>query len=208
MSRAPRESFPVSLCDSDEELLKQAREAPEGDLRAFEKLVLRYQRRVISNCRYLTRDPNNAEDLAQEVMVKAFFGVQGFAGRSSFWSWLQRIKINHCLNHLKTQVGRFYVGIEETEVYNFDQLKVRATAEKLAEAIGDRLLIGEVLDSMPATLRIPLVLCDMDGLTYEEVAHALGINLSAAKMRVKRGRQTFRERYQQLQTAGVAMRPI
>jgi DNA-directed RNA polymerase specialized sigma24 family protein len=61
-----------SLADPDEELLQQAREAPEGDLRAFEKLVLRYQRRVVANCRYITRDPNNAEDLAQEVLVKAF----------------------------------------------------------------------------------------------------------------------------------------
>jgi RNA polymerase sigma-70 factor (ECF subfamily) len=203
----PPSKFRSPFTESDEELLEQARKAPEGDLRAFERLVLRYQKRVVSNCRYLTRDPNNAEDLAQEVMVKAFFGVRSFEGKSSYWSWLQRIKINHCLNHIKKQVGRFYVGIEESEVYNFDQLKVRATPEKLAEAIGDQLLIGEVLNSMPTTLRIPLVLCDMDELSYEEVAHTLGIGLSAAKMRVKRGREAFRERYQRLQTAGVATGP-
>jgi RNA polymerase sigma-70 factor, ECF subfamily len=203
MPQHPSE-FRSPFTESDEELLEQARKSPEGDLRAFEKLVLRYQKRVVSNCRYLTRDPNNAEDLAQEVMVKAFFGVRGFEGRSSFWSWLQRIKINHCLNHTRKQAGRFYVGIEETEVYNFDQLKVRATSEKLAEAIGEQLLIDEVLKSMPTTLRIPLVLCDMDDLSYQEVAHTLGIGLSAAKMRVKRGRKAFRERYQRFQTAGVA----
>jgi RNA polymerase sigma-70 factor (ECF subfamily) len=196
----PPSKFRSPFTESDEELLEQARKAPEGDLRAFERLVLRYQKRVVSNCRYLTRDPNNAE-------VKAMFGVRSFEGKSSYWSWLQRIKINHCLNHIKKQVGRFYVGIEESEVYNFDQLKVRATPEKLAEAIGDQLLIGEVLNSMPTTLRIPLVLCDMDELSYEEVAHTLGIGLSAAKMRVKRGREAFRERYQRLQTAGVATGP-
>jgi RNA polymerase sigma-70 factor, ECF subfamily len=185
--------------DSDEELLREARKAPEGDLRAFEKLILRYQGRVVSNCRYMTRDPNNAEDLAQEVMVKAFFAIQGFEERSSYWSWLQRIKINHCLNYLKKQAGRLYVGIGEREVYNFDQLKVDATAERLADTIGDQLLIGEVLDSMPTTLRVPLVLCDMDELSYKEVAHTLSISLSAAKMRVKRGREAFRERYRGLQ---------
>jgi RNA polymerase sigma-70 factor, ECF subfamily len=192
-----------SLADSDEELLQQAREAPEGDLRAFEKLVLRYQRRVVANCRYITRDPNNAEDLAQEVLVKVFFGLRGFEGRSSFGSWLQRIKINHCLNYLKKQGGRSYVGVEEREVEEFDQLQVQATAERQAGVIGDRQMISEVLDSMSSTLRIPLVLCDMDELSYEEVAQSLRISLSAAKMRIKRAREEFRERYQKRQTAGV-----
>src|ERR1700734_493479 len=191
-----------SLGDSDEELLQQARTAPEGDLRAFEKLVLLYQRRVVANCRYITRDPNNAEDLAQEVLVKAYFGFRSFEGRSSFSGWLQRIKINHCLNHLKKQGGRSYVGIEEPEVEAFDQLKVQATAEQMAEAISDRQLTTMVLDSMSSTLRIPLVLCDMDGLSYEEVSQSLGISLSPAKMRIKRGGEDFRERYKQMQAEG------
>jgi RNA polymerase sigma-70 factor (ECF subfamily) len=192
-----------SLADPDDELLQQAREAPEGDLRAFEKLVLRYQRRVVANCRYITRDPNNAEDLAQEVLVKAFFGLRGFEGRSTFGSWLQRIKINHCLNYLKKQAGRSYVGVEERDVEEFDQLKVHATAEQQAGAISDRQLISQVLDSMSNTLRIPLLLCDMDELSYEEVAQSLRISLSAAKMRIKRAREEFRERYEKMQAAGM-----
>jgi RNA polymerase sigma-70 factor (ECF subfamily) len=192
-----------SLADPDEKLLQQAREAPDGDLRAFEKLVLRHQRRVVANCRYITRDPNNAEDLAQEVLVKAFFGLRGFEGRSTFGSWLQRIKINHCLNYLKKQAGRSYVGVEERDVEEFDQLKVHATAEQQAGAISDRQLISQVLDSMSNTLRIPLLLCDMDELSYEEVAQSLRISLSAAKMRIKRAREEFRERYEKMQTAGM-----
>jgi RNA polymerase sigma-70 factor (ECF subfamily) len=192
-----------SLADPDEQLLQQAREAPDGDLRAFEKLVLRHQRRVVANCRYITRDPNNAEDLAQEVLVKAFFGLRGFEGRSTFGSWLQRIKINHCLNYLKKQAGRSYVGVEERDVEEFDQLKVHATAEQQAGAISDRQLISQVLDSMSNTLRIPLLLCDMDEFSYEEVAQSLRISLSAAKMRIKRAREEFRERYEKMQTTGV-----
>ena len=191
-----------SAADPDQELLEQARRAPEGDLRAFEKLVLLYQKRVVANCRYITRDPNNSEDLAQEVLVKAFFGLRSFEGRSTFAGWLQRIKINHCLNHLKKQAGRSYIGIDESEVEAFDQLQVQSTAERMAETISDRQLTSLVLDSMSSTLRIPLVLCDMDGLSYEEVAQALGVGLSAAKMRIKRGREEFRERYRQVQAAG------
>jgi RNA polymerase sigma-70 factor, ECF subfamily len=191
-----------SVADPDQDLLEQARRAPEGDLRAFEKLVLLYQKRVVANCRYITRDPNNSEDLAQEVLVKAFFGLRNFEGRSTFAGWLQRIKINHCLNHLKKQAGRSYIGIDESEVEAFDQLQVQSTAERMAETISDRQLTSMVLDSMSSTLRIPLVLCDMDGLSYEEVAQALGVSLSAAKMRIKRGREEFRERYKQMQAAG------
>jgi len=189
--------------DPDGELLQEARSAPEGDLRAFEKLVLRYQRRVVANCRYITRDQINAEDLAQEVLVKMFFGLRGFEGRSSFAGWLQRIKINHCLDHLRKQSSRSFVGIEEEQVHEFDQLKDQTTADQLAETISDQQLIGEVLDSLPSTLRIPLLLCDMDELSYEEVAQTLSISLSAAKMRVKRGREMFRERYQKAQLKGM-----
>jgi RNA polymerase sigma-70 factor, ECF subfamily len=191
--------------DPDEELLQEARKAPEGDLRAFEQLVLRYQRRIVANCRYITRDQNNAEDLAQEVLVKAFFGLRGFEGRSSFAGWLQRIKINHCLDHQKKRAARSFVGIEEQHVHEFDQLKDLATADKLAETISDHQLISEVLESMPSTLRIPLILSDMDELSYEEVAQSLGIGLSAAKMRIKRAREVFRDRYQKAQSAAMAI---
>jgi RNA polymerase sigma-70 factor (ECF subfamily) len=202
MSHPPNGPFEFSGADPDQELLREARQAPEGDLRAFEQLVLRYQRRVVANCRYITREPNNAEDLAQEVLVKAYFGLHGFEGKSSsFVDWLQRIKIAHCLRHLKKQAGRSYVGIEEADVNEFDQLKVRVTAETMAEQISDHQLIGRVLDSIPSTLRIPLLLCDMDELSYEEVARFLGLSLSATKMRIKRGREVFRERYQKMRTA-------
>jgi len=184
----------------DEVLVRKAREAPEGDLRFFEQLVLRYEKRILANCRYLTRNPNDAEDLAQEVMVKAFFGLRRFEGRSTFRHWLRSIKVNHCLNHLKKQEGRSYIGIEEPEAGNLDQLIIPATAERQAEVIGEREVVTRVLNSMTDTLRIPLVLCDMDELSYEEVAKALGISLSAVKMRIKRAREEFRSRYLSIQT--------
>ena len=184
----------------DEVLVRKAREALEGDLRPFEQLVLRYERRMVANCRYITHDPNEAEDLAQEVMVIAFYGLRSFEGRSTFRHWLQRIKVNHCLNHLKKQEGRSYIGVEEPEAGGFDQLRVQATAEHQAEVIGERELIARILNSMTETLRIPLVLCDMDELSYEEVAKVLGISLSAVKMRIKRAREDFRSRYLNMQT--------
>lgn len=184
---------------SEEELLAQAVRAREGDLRAFEGLVALYQKRVVANCRHMTRDANVAEDLAQEVFVKAFFGIRRFEGRSSFRHWLQRIKINHCLTHIKkrSSAGE-HVDVEDPGVQGEPELQVAPQAQRLAEQKSDREAIREVLDKMSDTLRIPLVLRDMDGFSYEEVAETLGISLSATKMRIKRARTEFRARYEAL----------
>ena len=194
MTLFPAEPAEVHAAEpEDEELLRKVRsKLPRETCGLLSNSCCAIRSRVVANCRYITRDPNNAEDLAQEVMVKVFFGLHDFEGRSSFRYWLQRIKVNHCLNHLKKREGRSYVDIDEAEVDGFDQLKVETTAERQADAIGERQIIGRVLDSMSETLRVPLVLCDMDEMSYEEVAKALGIGLSAAKMRIKRAREEFR----------------
>ncbi len=183
---------------TDRELAESAQGAPEGDYRAFEQLVLRYQKKVIANCRHLTRDPNCAEDLAQEVFVKAYFGLPRYEGRSSFSTWLQRIKINHCFNHLKKQRGKIFVDVEDKSVMSAGELAMQPDAERDAIARGERKQIAATLDAMSDSLRIPLLLRDMDQLSYEEVAAVLGISLAAVKMRIKRGREDFRRRFQDL----------
>lgn len=182
--------------DQDEELVQSARVAREGDFRAFEQLIEQHQRRILADCRYLTRDETNAEDLAQEVFVKAFFGLRSFEGKSSFRHWLQRIKVNHCLNHIKKGAGKDTLSIEEEGIEGYDELHVPAVAHQGIEKQNDRERIAGILNSMPATLRIPLVMRDMDELPYEEIAASLGIGLSAVKMRIKRAREQFRRRYE------------
>jgi RNA polymerase sigma-70 factor, ECF subfamily len=196
MNEPDHEPVADIAADPDAELVRRAVHSPEGDLRAFEQLIVRHQGRLVANCRHITRDANNAEDLAQEVAVKAFFGLRKFEGKSTFRHWLQRIKINHCLNHLKKQEGRSFVDIDDEETGTVEELQVAPIAEKRAEQMNDRKLISEILDSMSETLRVPLILCDMDELSYDEVAQTLNISLSAAKMRIKRAREEFRSRYQ------------
>src|SRR5262245_58873725 len=104
--------------DSDDDLVRQTLKAGAGDRRAFEILVKRYQARVVANCRHITRDFNYAEDLAQEVFVKAFFALNRFEGRSSFKTWLQKIKVNHCLNHLKAKQGKVFVDVDDEALMN------------------------------------------------------------------------------------------
>lgn len=177
----------------DGELVALARDAVEGDTRPFEALVRRYQGKVVTNCRYLSGSPSDAEDLAQEVFVKVYFGLSGFEGRASFETWVQRIKSNHCINFVKKK-RLDTVDLEPEAMANAARRPAEAPAHLEREA--SRRRIGDVLMRMNETLRIPLVLRDMDGLAYEEIADELGIGLSAVKMRIKRGREEFRRLFE------------
>ncbi|HXR77578.1 MAG TPA: RNA polymerase sigma factor [Bryobacteraceae bacterium] len=187
--------LPEGREEMDEELLRQALSAADGDLRAFELLVQQHQKRIVADCRYMTRDESSAEDLAQEVFVKAFFGLRGFEGRSTFRHWLQRIKVHHCLNHLKKQEGIRRISLDDDIAVQSEQFRVEPSAHKEFEALDDRQRIASVLESLPSTLRIPLIMRDMDELSYEEIASELELGLSAVKMRIKRAREEFRRRY-------------
>lgn len=186
---------------SEEELLERIRSAGEDDLRPFEELVRRYQRKVTTNCRYLSGSPGEAEDLAQEVFMKVYFGLAGFQGRSSFETWVQRVKSNHCINFVKKKrlqtVEMDAPGVERAS-------GVAPKAERMLEKEDTRARVGAVLLMMTETLRIPLVLRDMDGLSYEEIAEEVGIGLSAVKMRIKRGREEFRRLFSEAEAEGTA----
>ena len=180
----------------DDALLQEALSSPEGDLRAFEQLVLLHQRRIVADCRFMTRDESAAEDLAQEVFVKAFFNLRSFEGRSSFRHWLQRIKVHHCLNYLKRKEGQSEISIGNGTVEDCEQFQVSPAIYDQLQDRDDQRRIAAILDTLPTTLRLPLVLRDMDEMSYEEIASSLGIGLSAVKMRIKRAREEFRRQYE------------
>ena len=177
---------------TDAELVDLLAQGGEGDTRPFEELVRRYQAKVVTNCRYLSGSPDDAEDLAQEVFVKVFFGLGGFEHRSSFETWLQRVKSNHCINFVrKKEISTTGLDTSEAEV----AAARPPTAERDVDRAEMRDRIGGVLLQMNETLRIPLVLRDMDGMSYDEIAEEVGVGLSAVKMRIKRGREEFRRLY-------------
>lgn len=182
---------------SDEQLVARSASVAGGDVGAFELLVRRHQERVLANCRYLSGSATDAEDLAQEVFVKAFFGLRRFEGRSKFSTWLQRIKINHCLNFNQKKRNKSFVSIETPGLESRADLQTAPRAESSLRARDDWRRIAEVLDGMSDNLRVPLILRDADGLSYAEIARRLDLSLSAVKMRIKRGREEFRALYDQ-----------
>ena len=183
--------------EEENELFEKARTAPAGDMRAFEQLIARNRGRIVADCRHITKDESVSEDLAQEVFLKAYFGMKNFEGRSSFRHWLQVIKVNHCLNHLKKKRNKPEDSIDDEDAApSSEQIKALSADDRTEDRLSEQQIIHRVLDAMPAKLRIPLVLRDMDELSYEEVATTLGIGLSAAKMQIKRAREWFREQYE------------
>lgn len=182
----------------DGELVAIAQAAGAGDLRAFDELVLRHQARVLANCRYMTRSSADAEDLAQEVFVRAFFGLRNFRGDAGFGTWVRRIKVNHCLNYLKKRSrAPEAMDLASPALRADEALRSEPDGGKALEARDERARIDLVLDEMSDTVRVALLMRDLDEMSYQEIAQELGVGLSAAKMRVKRGREDFRRRYEQ-----------
>jgi RNA polymerase sigma-70 factor, ECF subfamily len=190
--------------DLEQELVRAAQNAREGDSRAFEQLMASHQRKILANCRYLTRDEVHYEDLAQEVFVKAFFALKSFEGQSSFGHWLKRIKVNHCLNHMKKRETRDTVAMEDTPAAQPEALRISPEVERILERSDNQQRVVAILELMPAGMRMALVMRDMDDMPYEDIATAMGIGLSAAKMRIKRARDEFRRLFEA--TSGAAGR--
>lgn len=178
--------------DPDGPLVDRARRAPSGDTRAFDELVARHRGRVVANCRYLTSG-GDAEDLAQEVLVKAYFSLKKYEQRSKFSTWLYRIKVNHCLNHRRSE--RRHAGDVAIDDAPADAppLTVAPEADAALDREADVARVRAAVAGLNDTLRLPLVMRELDEMSYDEIATALGLSLSAVKMRILRARQELRD---------------
>ena len=178
----------------DDRLVRLAQRVDPSDCRPFEELVRRYQARVIANCRYLTGSADDAEDLAQEVFVRVFFALRRFERRSLFSTWLFRIKVNHCLNHLRaTRAEGRRVALDDLDDNTENALRTDETIEFELTEEASRERVRTAIQALPLTLRVPLVMRELDEMTYDDIAQQLGLKLSAVKMRIARGRQRLRE---------------
>ncbi len=183
---------------TDDELVQRAQANAGHDLRPFEELMRRHQAKVMANCRYLSGSADDAQDLAQEVFVKAYFGLRRFRQDAAFGTWIQRIKVNHCLNFLRKKKDRKFVDADDPAMEVELPLQVTPRAHETLQAADRQRLIAAALERVPETLRVALVMADLDELPYQEIADRLAVGLSAVKMRIKRGREEFRRIYAEL----------
>jgi RNA polymerase sigma-70 factor (ECF subfamily) len=184
---------------ADHELVSMVQ---QGDKRAFDLLVLKYQQKVASLISRYIRDSTEVMDLTQEAFLKAYRALPGFRGESAFYTWLYRIAINTVKNHLVAQ-GRRPPGddveaevAEQMEIGN--RLRELDTPEShlLSEEIAGT--VQRALDELPEDLRTAIVLRELEGLSYEEIASAMDCPIGTVRSRIFRAREAIDKRLRPL----------
>ncbi len=162
-----------------------------GDKRAFELLVSKYQRKIFRLLSRLIRDPAEIEDVAQEAFIKAYRALPNFRGESAFYTWLYRIAINTAKNHLVAQ-GRRAPTSTETEVEdaeNFDdadQLRDVNTPDSMLQSRQVGEAVNRAIEKLPEDLRTAIVLRELEGLSYEEIAESMNCPIGTVRSRIFR----------------------
>ena len=173
--------------------------AREGDVAAFNELVNRYSRKIYRLAKHITQNDEDAEDVLQETFLKAFEHLDGFQGQSKFYTWIVRIAVNESLMKLRKRKSDRSVPLDEP-VDTGDDTVVREIAvwEENPEQKYSREELGAILDEAVQSLKPPFrtvfVLRDIEELSTEETAEALGISIPAVKSRLLRARLQLREK--------------
>lgn len=189
---------------SDREIDQQLVERVQrGDKQAFGLLVAKYQRKLARLLSRLIRDPAEVEDVAQETFIKAYKALPSFRGDSAFYTWLYRIGINTAKNFLVSQGRRAPTTTnfdsEEAETFeDADQLRDNNTPERLlmTKQIGDT--VNVAMEALPEELRTAIVLREIEGLSYEEIATIMECPIGTVRSRIFRAREAISEKLKPL----------
>jgi RNA polymerase sigma-70 factor (ECF subfamily) len=177
---------------SDQQLVQRVQ---QGDRRAFDLLVLRYQQRIVKLIMRYVRDPAEAQDVAQEAFIKAYRALPGFRGESAFYTWLYRIAINTAKNHLAALQRKpvdYEVDLQDPANYELNaQLRDEETPEGLAMQEELRRTVERTIASLPEDLRTAIMLREIDGLSYEEIASAMDCPVGTVRSRIFRAREAI-----------------
>jgi RNA polymerase sigma-70 factor (ECF subfamily) len=181
---------------SDEEDREWISAFRAGREEGFNRLVLKHKDRIYSLCCRMLADRDEAEDTAQETFVRVFHGLKGFRMESRFSTWLYRIAVNACKNKLDSRAYRERRGRAPLEAADVGDGEGHAgtpsPAEEL-EAKGRRDRIESAIARLPEDQRVLVVLRDVEGRSYEEIAEGMGLNPGTLKSRLNRARAQLQE---------------
>ena len=188
---------PAPAVDTDHQLVERA---AAGDQRAFELLVIKYQRRIERLIGRMVRDVDLVEDIAQETFIRAWRALHQFRGDAQFYTWLYRIAVNtakKALMDLKrnpTVAGR-QSGDEEDETSRHEnELTTEETPESEFAAKEIAAAVNAAMDALPEDLRQAVTLREIEGLSYEEIAEAMGCPIGTVRSRIFRAREAISAR--------------
>ena len=184
---------------TDAELVDRAQ---RGEKRAFDLLVIRYQRRVAGVVSRYIRDPSEALDVVQEAFIKAYRALPQFRGDSAFYTWLYRIAINTAKNFLVSQSRRPPDADVDADVAEQltggELLKDRATPEEHLMGKELEATVWQAIEDLPDDLRTAITLREIEGLSYEDIAVAMDCPIGTVRSRIFRAREAIDARLKPL----------
>lgn len=176
----------------DQELVERVQ---QGDKAAYNLLVLKYQHKIIQLVNRYIKDSSEAQDVAQEAFIKAYRAMSSFRGDATFYTWLYRIAINTAKNYLVSRSRRgfdYQIDVEDAEYFeNAAQLHCLDTPEQLLvnQEIIDT--IKAAIDALPEEMRLAIMLREFEGMSYEEIAHAMNCPVGTVRSRIFRAREAI-----------------
>jgi RNA polymerase sigma-70 factor (ECF subfamily) len=185
--------------DNDLQLVARVQ---KGDKSAFDLLVLKYQHRVLKLVSRFVSDAAEAQDVAQEAFLKAYRALPSFRGDSAFYTWLYRIAINTAKNALVSNRRRpvdFDLDLQDPEQYDRNaKLKDVDTPEGVLLTEEIREVVERAMQQLPEDLRTAIVLREIEGMSYEEIAEAMDCPVGTVRSRIFRAREAIDKRLQPL----------
>lgn len=179
---------------TEQELVSAAK---AGDQQAFEQLVQDNQNRIYSLAVRLAGDREEAFDLAQEAFVKAWQGLPAFQGESSFATWIYRLATNVCIDYLRKQKRRRQVesevSLDDEELSWTEPADWSQDPHRQLERSEQGRALARGLEALPEQQRQILVLRELSGLSYQEIAEKLNLDLGTVKSRIARARMALRK---------------
>ena len=176
----------------DRELVERVQ---KGDKEAFDVLVLKYQHKIVRQVSRFVRDLSEAQDVAQEVFLKAYRALPNFRGESAFYTWLYRIADNTAKNYLVAQKRRppgSDIDLDDAEQYGAElALRENATPEHLLLRDEIEKTVFGAIEELPEELRTAITLRELEGLSYEEIAQAMGCPVGTVRSRIFRAREAI-----------------
>lgn len=174
------------------------RRVQQGDRSAFDLLVIKYQHKIIKLIMRYVRDPSEALDVAQEAFLKAYRAAPSFRGDSAFYTWLYRITINTAKNHLVAAGRRpkyYDLDLQDPEQYEvFAKLKDLDTPEGLTLSEELRQTINKAMHDLPEDLRTAILLREIEGMSYDEIAQTMECPVGTVRSRIFRAREAIDKR--------------
>lgn len=179
-----------------------------GDKTAFDLLVRKYQHKVVKLVTRYLRDPADAEDVAQEAFIKAYRAIPQFRGDSAFYTWLYRIAINTAKNAIVSRDRspvEFDLDLQNVEESNSMQARLAdaETPESLLQTEEIRETVNKAIEALPEDLRTAIVLRELEGLSYEDIAQAMDCPVGTVRSRIFRAREAIDKRLSEVFEGGL-----